>query len=214
MAADNSTMNKLNNERIIPFHRRPQRHVAPYDPKLFEPSAQPVSQEFHKNFPTLVLDIPIEIRAPRAQEFFQSHPDDSYQKTLRLLKWERFNEYYFVNKSLHVKLHIDIHEYLLVTCVNRSDTVFLWPVRLTDKNGGKDPWALKYMQVLLASQGQWVRKTNNKNDNGDTIHIAKYNDKPRWPDITFEELLELAIQDFIINDINHPAAKDLLGKAS
>lgn len=176
------------------------------------PLPRPISQEFRERFPTLVFDVPIEIRKPADNDYFQRHPDPDYSHKFRLLHMKDLNEYYLVDKSLHASLMAELQVFDLVTCVTRAGTVFLWPVRLSDRRGNKDVWVLAMRQALDIADGHWVRMVSRPGENGYEVRESKYADPPQFPAMTFQELVNLAFRDFQIHDLDHPVVKMLQGR--
>ncbi|RJO65963.1 MAG: hypothetical protein C4523_14510 [Myxococcales bacterium] len=173
---------------------------------------QPISQDYRKLLTTLVFGIPIEIRSPRPQEFFRRRPDPSYSTTMPLIQLREEKKYYLVDKTLHENLKLDLQLFDLVTCINHSGNVFLWPVRLSDRRGQQDPWLMGMKQALSKAEDQWVRMVRKSSGTGYEIRVSELDDQPEWPDMSYEELVITAFHDYYINDLNHHVVKALLGR--
>jgi hypothetical protein len=101
----------------------------------------------------------------------------------------------------------------LFTTVNRQGVVFLWPVRLPGPDGRESTWNTS---ARLAAEGaiqSWTRLTANMSLGAYEATIAEaITSEPRWPEVSFQELLKIAFRTRLITSLDHPVIKQLFGQ--
>jgi hypothetical protein len=81
----------------------------------------------------------------------------------------------------------------LYAAIDRQNNPFLIPIPLPGPNGVRNPWHESLAQAVERAKVVWLRISANKDLGGYDIYeaTAKLPD-PVWPDITMDELLEIA----------------------
>ena len=159
----------------------------------------------------LIVTVPV--RKPNRQEFIRvgSGVDWRIQTCLLTLKEER-NEAYLVDQDLWQDMSDEIIPTILFTTISRQGVLFLWPVRLPRGDGRTDHWSTSALEAVKLAEKQWVRIVANMGL-GAYEPLAAQGDipQPEWPEISFAEIVRIALQDRFIRDLNHPAVRRLRG---
>lgn len=156
----------------------------------------------------------VAIRKPRRQEFVRVHPDPAWHLATALLEVHEDSEIYLVDAALQQVLKEDVQPVDLVTTMNRSGQLFLWPVKRS-KGGKRDnAWLTSAQEGARLAQQYWVRVSSNLEHSAyDIIRAAAHYPEPEWPrDLTFSDVLKLAVNDRRIRDFYHPVLRRLRGE--
>jgi hypothetical protein len=102
----------------------------------------------------------------------------------------------------------------LVTTMNRSGLLFLWPVKRSKGSKRDNAWIISAQQGARVAQQSWVRVSGNRELAAyDIIRASAHYPEPEWPsDLTFDDLLKLAFRDHVIQDLQHPVLRRLRGE--
>jgi hypothetical protein len=94
------------------------------------------------------------------------------------------------------------------TAINRQGVVFLWPVRLPEKDGRILEWTAEM------AMEKWLRVVPNTALSAYEIFVApSVIPDPVWPGLPFQELLRIGFRDRLIDSVIHPVVKRLRGLA-
>lgn len=156
----------------------------------------------------------VPVRKPRRTEFFRTHPD----YVLDTLILERDDgsdrETYIVDPLVRDLVPQELRWVRLFVCINRRDTVFVWPAKLPrEDNRRGEAWAKSALLAAEKAKKLWVRLYGDQDLGAYAILVApKDHGEPQWPDKTFRDLLELAFRDLRIDRPDHPAIRELNGE--
>lgn len=100
--------------------------------------------------------------------------------------------------------------YLYVT---QGGSYGLWGVSMPmDEGQDMNTWAESALNVIARAQKEWVRHYAKRGDGGyRIIPASKDLGAPKWPEETWEEIVELAFEGKIIDDIKHAVFEKLRG---
>lgn len=160
----------------------------------------------------LLTDVPV--RKPKRQEFVRVHSDPAWHLPAALLEVEEDRETYLVVSALQPALIAEVQPVDLVTAVNRSGRLFLWPVKRA-KGGKRDnAWLTSAQAGARLAQKYWVKIASNQEIAAYEItQAAAHYPDPEWPeDLEFNDLLKLAFKDLVIRDMQHPVLRRLRGE--
>lgn len=158
----------------------------------------------------------ISTNKPRKEVYFRTHTD--YFHDLVVLEVEEGME----RKSYPVTA--DVFNAMSEEPTFKSKRYFLyatqggsyglWGVSLPmDNSGDINSWSESALAVIERAKSEWVRHYAKRGDSGYRLIPASKNlGDPVWPPESWEELLELAFKDKIINDLNHPVLQKLRGE--
>jgi hypothetical protein len=156
-------------------------------------------------------------RKPRATEFFRVHPSETMAKTTWVFtdKEEIGADTYFVMPAARPFITEHLRPVLLVTCVNRQNIPFLWPIAVPapDSNSGRqNRWGASALEAMEIAKRSWTKLTAGPGFY--RVFRAEKSDLPEpvWPDKSFVELLGVAFRETLIADQEHPIVRRLRGQ--
>jgi hypothetical protein len=170
-----------------------------------------LTHDFAGEFGVKKVITTIPVRKPTRQEWVYVHPQEDYrlQTCVLILKDER--ETYLVDPELWQELSTEIQPTVLLTCINRQNVLFLWPIRLPNGDGRHDHWSMSSMEAAKITG--WIRIAANMSLGAyDVYKAAAEIPDPEWPDIPFEEIVRIAFKDNFVKDYEHPVIRRLQGK--
>ena len=101
----------------------------------------------------------------------------------------------------------------LVLAIDRQGDPFLWPIVLPDENRRLN-WHLSALEAAQNAELEWTRIQSNMNIGAYDIFTAEGNLKePEWPELSLDELLDIAFKNKIINRLDHQVLLQLRGAA-
>jgi hypothetical protein len=187
--------------------------VVPADP--FDPASLRLSQDFaaHLGVKKQLLSVPV--RKPDKAWFVRVHRSEEYRLPTMVLELKEDRETYLVHPDLWLELagESTLSPRALFTAVNRRGDVFLWPVRLPGPDGKIDEWSRTALEAAMLAQNSWVRVTANLSLGAYEVHVATGNlPEPEWPDLSFDDLANIAFKGKFITTLDHPVLRKLRGE--
>ena len=165
---------------------------------------------------TVEILVDVACRKPKPTEFFRTHPDPAMSRTAYVFtdREEIGGETYFVMPAARACIAEHLRPVLLVTCINRQNITFLWPIAIPDPNsnsGRQNRWGSSALQAMKSAQATWTKMTAGQG--AYRVFKAEKQDlpEPQWPDRSFLELLATAFKDTLISDEKHPMVQRLRG---
>lgn len=150
---------------------------------------------------------------PARHWFSRVHPDPSYRMTVGTIVLKAERELYIVHPSIAPDLADEIRLETLYTGINRQGILFLWPVPLPGPDGKHNPWHASALQAAEMAMTRWIRMTSDMNLGAYAIFEAMGNlPEPEWPELSFEEIVRIALKDNVISDPDHPVLRRLRGE--
>lgn len=155
----------------------------------------------------------VPVGKPSKDRFFRAHTSPSWVFPTWILENKTTGETYLVSLEVASVLGDLVRAVELHAAIDRQNNVFLIPIPLPGPNGARNPWHESLAQAVGRSKSVWVRISANKELGGYDIFeaTAKLPD-PVWPDISMDELLEVAFKGRIITNVDHPIVQERLGK--
>jgi hypothetical protein len=102
----------------------------------------------------------------------------------------------------------------LLTAVTTQQNVFIWPIGLPDAEGKLNSWHESAMAVAVHAEKTWCRAISNRQVGAYEVREAPgLLKEPAWPEMPFQQLLELAFKDRCITEWDHPALRSLRGES-
>jgi hypothetical protein len=186
--------------------------VTPDGDAFWDPARLGLRQDFELEAGVKrVLTVPV--RKPGKQTFFRVHSDPAYRLTALLFEWKQDRENFLVDPTLIEYLSEDATPVVLYTSIDRQDNLFIWPAKLSAPDGRIVEWYTSAHSIAELAMAKWVRMQANL-DSGcyEAFEASAKLPAPRWPNVTFNEILKAAFKDRIILDLDHPAIKKLRGE--
>lgn len=152
-------------------------------------------------------------KKPGPQSFFRVRGGEAWRFQAAVLQLREDGECYLVVPELYAELVQEVRPKLLYTGITRDGSVFLWPVNVPGEDGRLDTWSQSaHAAAKLAEQG-WVRLVANRSLGAyDLFQATNIADEPAWPELSFEEIVNLAFRDRLISSLDHPVVKRLRGE--
>ena len=179
----------------------------------FDPSHLCLSQNFHSTVGVKKRHTNIQVRKPGKQDFIRVHPESDFCLQTALLDFNDDGETYLVEKSLWGDLPGELIPKVLYLTINRQGVIRLWPIRLPDEDGKLDDWNQSALEAADIAKKVWVRVSSNRSAGMyETFGATGDFPGPKWPDLSFSEILEIAFRGKYIKDWGHPALRRLRGE--
>ena len=158
----------------------------------------------------LVTTVPV--RKPGKQDFIRVNAREDMQISTGVIELKDDREHYLVAPEIWSEIPGEITPKLLVTAINRQGVIFLWPIRLPGEDGRIDNWNQSALEAAKLAKSKWVRLAANLSLGAYEIFEAVSElPEPSWPDISFEEIVQLAFKGRYVDSVDHPVIKRLLG---
>ena len=171
-----------------------------------------LSQNFGSQIKATKRLTTVPVRKPSKTQWFRIHPE--YKLDALLLKYgDNGEDFYFVKSPLAGQLGDLAQAFRLVVGVDRQGVVFVWPLRLPDADRSL-AWHSSALEASSHAEVQWTRIQANMSLGAYEIHTAEgITDEPKWPEMSMNEILDIAFKGKIILDLNHFVLKQLRGEA-
>jgi hypothetical protein len=152
----------------------------------------------------------VPVRKPNQQEFFRVHLHHALDTTVFTDKEDR--ESYLVMPAMRGPLVGEARPVILVPVITRQYALFIWPVPLPREDGRRNAWTETAQEAMHLGRQHWVRLVSDMSLGAYRIYRAEGQlSDPVWPDKSFEELLEIAFKDRVIDSPDHPVSRRLRG---
>jgi len=100
----------------------------------------------------------------------------------------------------------------LFACIDRQGVIFIWPVRHPDV-GRPMHWHLSAMEAAAHAELQWTRIQANMGLSAYEIYAAVgVKDELKWPEMSMNEILDIAFKNKIIDRLDHFVLCQLRGE--
>jgi hypothetical protein len=199
---------------IDPITDRIEAASAPDEDLFSDLSKLRLSQDFLETAGVKKLLMTIPVRRPNPQDFSLVHPDPAYRLDFAVIDLKEDRELYLLTPAIADALSTECVPVMIFTAINRQGVVFLWPVRLPTSDGKVNEWYRSLAAGAERAMTRWVRvKANMSLGAYEITEAASTIADPTWPELPFQELLRIAFRDRIVNSLDHPVIKRLLGQA-
>ena len=157
----------------------------------------------------------IGVGRPSTSKFFTVHADPEFTITTNLLCVKDDGSYYLPIRTLWDELSDEplLQVRQLVPTVTPGGELMLWPLRLPDQDGRLDSWSESALEIAEYAKTRWVRlRPNHSAFRYDCFEAQGDLPAPKWPDLSFEEMMKLAFRDRRITSLDHPVLRRLRGE--
>lgn len=172
-----------------------------------------LTQNFGESLGVKKVLTTVPVGKPSKDRFFRAHTSPNWVFPAWILENKATGETYLVSAEVASVLGDLARPVELHAAIDRQNNVLLIPIPLPGPNGVRNPWHESLAQAVGRAKSVWVRISANKELGGYDIFeaTAKLPD-PVWPDISMDELLEVAFKGRIITSVDHPIVQERLGK--
>ena len=200
-------------EVVTPEPRPISAATDPFDPVNL--SRMRLSQDFTALAEVRPVITSVAVRKPLKQEFVRVRPGDEWRYPTTCFVDKENGETYLVAPALLSEMPGDLTPTALVVAMNRNSPVpFLWPLVLPSPDGRSCRWYDSAIEAARLANSKWLRCVADNSANCYIPYVAKAAlPEPVWPaDLTMADLLRLAFQGRMIDDINHICLRRLRGE--
>lgn len=171
-----------------------------------------LSQNFGQTLGVKKVLTAVPVGKPTKDRFFRTHESPERMYPTWILEDKATRETYIVSDDVASILGGLVRAVELYVAIDRQNNVFLVPVPLPGPNGVRNPWHESLLQAVLRAKFVWLRITANTTLGVyEIFEAAAELPDPIWPDLTLDELLEVAFRGRIITTPDHPVVQEKLG---
>jgi hypothetical protein len=179
---------------------------------MFDPESLRVPQDFDEQADVETIHGTLAVRKPGKQEFIRVRSGEAWKLRIAVIEDSEDRELWVVVPGLAKTVSEDIATVQLHLAVNLNGVPFLWPLKLS-RDGKNNPWNLSAMVAAETAITRWVRVRSNLTTGQYNIVAAKNElAEPKWPEMSFQEILQLAFKERIITNYEHPLLRKLRGE--
>ncbi len=172
-----------------------------------------LSQDFASEGGAKKLFTTIPARKPDKQHFFRVHADLEYEIPVATIELKADNEIYVVHPAVAEELMGEVKIQKLCVGITRHKVLFVWPLTLPGVDGKINPWHQSALEACEMAKHSWIRMVANMNLGAYEIYEATARlEEPQWPDLTMDEILNVAFKDKFIKTDDHPVLRQLRGE--
>jgi len=173
-----------------------------------------LSQNFGQTLGVKKVLTTVPVAKPSKDRFFRTHGSQDWVYPAWLLEDETKGETYIASEEVASLLGSLVRAVELYTVIDRQNNLSLVPVPLPGAKGVRNSWHESRLQAVIRARSVWLRISSNDATKGYDIFEATASlPEPNWPDITLDELLEIAFRGRILATGDHPVVQEKLGGA-
>jgi len=158
------------------------------------------------------VEIPLMVRLgkPRNQEFVFIPDDPELRCSYVLLKSEKDGCFFGVHPDVAPSLGSLVRLYQLYAYVTDDGLFGLWPIGTPMVPGRENPFPLSAREIVEKNPNRWLRVENCGSMYG--AEFVKFDKAaPDFSEVTLDDLLRVALKGQLIDSVDHPVARRLLG---
>jgi hypothetical protein len=200
------------NGRLDGETAKPAETTTPDGRNLFDPAYLGLPQDFAAVIDAAKTQAVIKVTKPEPEWVFRVHSEHRLMAMLLVLR----DGTYMVAPNMWASLTGMklCKKYILLACVTKGGTAFLWPIIMPPENGREwNTWPRSAWHIAEQAKERWCRVESDQEASCYVVTPDKrpldQQAKPNWPDLTFEQWLELAFKDHMITSLDHPVLKHL-----
>jgi hypothetical protein len=178
----------------------------------FDLDALRLPQNFGESLGVKRLITRVPVRKPLKTQFFRVRTGEAWRFQTMILELKEERETYILAPAVWDVVPELLKPAMLHTALDRQNNVFLIPVPLPAEDGRRNAWHDSLLTVVTTAQTSWVRIAANMAVGAYDCFVAKGNiADPEWPDVAFNELVQIAFRGRVIDSADHPVVKQLRG---
>lgn len=154
----------------------------------------------------------VAVGKPTKGRFFKSSTADESSIDVFVYEDKIDNIFYIVSPAVAEVLGSSARAVTLHLAIDRANNPFFIPVPLPDANGQRNSWPQSLLGAVVHGRGPWVRIDSDKSAGVYQIYEAQgVLEEPKWPDLSLDELVNIAFSGRVISDLNHPKVLAAMG---
>lgn len=182
--------------------------------KSLDISSMRLDQNFVNSVDGEKVTTTIPVRKPNKQEFIRTHSNAEYWFGIGIIEDEELGDIYAVNNVMQQALISEWRAVILVPTMSRQGTLFLWPIKIPGEDGRTNTWNTSSMQAAILAKDKWARVMSNMSLKAYETYVSSTPlPEPVWPDLTIEDMIDVAFEGKIITSVEHPFVQKLQGVA-
>jgi hypothetical protein len=182
-------------------------------PNLLNLSAISLPQNFGAVAGVKKVLTTVPVRRPGNQTFFQVRRGEDWRIQTAILQLKDDSDCFLVMPDLLYEVGQEARPKLLYTAISRDGNPFLWPVNLPGEDGRLDTWSQSAHAAAQIAEKSWIRLVSNRSFGAYEVMQAAGNlEDPEWPELSFQELVNLAFKDKVVDRLDHPVLRRLRGE--
>ena len=154
----------------------------------------------------------VPVRKPLKTQFFRVHQANKLD-TMLLKYGDSGEDIYLIDPDVMQQVEGLAKPYRLVQVIDRQSNVTLWPLAIPD-DARPSNWHLSAFEAANNAELEWIRMQANMALGAYEIFAAEQLlSEPVWPELSMNELLEIAFKNKIIDRPDHLVLLQLRGAA-
>ena len=154
----------------------------------------------------------VPVRKPLKTQFVRVHPANKMD-TMLLKYGDNGEDLYLIDPEVMQEVEDLAKPYRLVQAIDRQNNVFIWPLAIPD-DGRPLNWHLSALEAAGNAELEWTRTQANMALGAYEVFAAEQDlGAPEWPELSMNELLEIAFKNKIIDRPDHLVLLQLRGAA-
>jgi hypothetical protein len=157
--------------------------------------------------------VTIPIMKPHPQSFVRVMRGPENRFRAAILEDKIAREIYLVQKGILSELSNETVLKVLFPSINRNGDIFVWPIKLPGPDGRLDRWNESALQAAKKAEDAWIRVVSNGTLGAYDVYEASGNfPDPEWPELSLEQILQIAFRGRVIDSLEHPVVLRLRGR--
>jgi len=175
-------------------------------------SAYRINQNYGETLGSKKLISHVVVGKPAKGRFFRSSTADENSIDVFVYEDKIDNIFYLVSPEVAGVLGSSARAVTLHLVIDRANNPFFIPVPLPDANGQRNSWPQSLLGAVVHARGAWVRIESDKSAGVYQVYEARgVLEEPKWPDLSLDELVNIAFSGRVIGDLDHPKVLAAMG---
>ena len=154
----------------------------------------------------------VPVRKPNKTQFVRVHSENKLD-TMLLKYGDNGEDLYLIDPDVMQEVEDLAKPYRLVKAIDRQNNFLIWPLAIPD-DGRPLNWHLSALEAAGNAELEWTRMQANMSLGAYEIFAAEQDlGDPEWPELSMNELLEIAFKNKIIDRPDHLVLLQLRGAA-
>jgi hypothetical protein len=152
----------------------------------------------------------IEVRKPKKQEWFRSHPEMFAE--ISVIRRESTGDFYAVDPQLVHELEEETRGAYITAAISYEGALFLWPIIKPKADGSGIQLFENDLADLSLSQECWIRRQWMSGSKSYKVDQANTDRPPEWPDNTsIGDWVKRGFRGRFIDTLDHQLVRQLRG---
>jgi hypothetical protein len=174
-------------------------------------SALALPQNFQDQLGVKKVLTTVPVRKPNKHSFVRVREGEGWRLTTSVLEFKEDNETFLVAPPLRELVATESFPVTIVTVIDRQGVLFLWPLKLPVQR--TNAWHTSAIQAADMATKAWVRVHANMHLGAYEVYEAQGElGEPEWPDLTFQQIVNIGFKDRYIDSPDHPVLRRLRGE--